>query len=73
MYIPIKDIYITWQMVRFGSGHSGCGLEWAILNGLKMGQINWVTSRVGQVELTHIFHIKKKTNKCQIFRESESN
>ena len=60
MYIPIKDIYITWQMVRFGSGHSGCGLEWAILNGLKMG---WVR-RVG---LTHIFHTHKKKKKMPIF------
>ena len=51
-------------MVGFGSGHSGCGLEWAILNGLKMG---WVR-RVG---LTHIFHTqkkKKKPKKCQFFK-----
>ena len=62
-----RHIYITWQMVRFGSGHSGCGLEWAILNGLKMG---WVR----RVELTHIFHKQKKKKKkqkqkkCQFFK-----
>ena len=39
-----------------------------------MGWVNWVTSLV---ELAHIFHIKKKKkttkNKCQLFRENESN
>ena len=38
-----------------------------------MGWVNWVT---GRVELAHIFHIKKKKttkNKCQLFRENESN
>ena len=60
-------------MVGFGSGHSGCGLEWAILNGLKMG---WVR-RVGW--LTHIFHTQKKKKKKKnqkndnFLRENESN
>ena len=58
-----------------GLPHSGCGSgqKQAILNGLKAGWVNWVTWVWGRIRLAHIFHIKKTTNKCQIFRENESN
>ena len=52
--------------VGFVLGHSGYGSKWA---GPKISHFK----QVGSIGLAHIFRIKKKTNKCQLFRENESN
>ena len=49
--------------------------------GPKTGHIKQIESELGQLDnlvlgrirWAHIFYIKKTTNKCQIFRENESN